>query len=224
MMVQRVLFTGLVVILAGLLTACGGGGGGGSDDPNAETVDVASYVNFNSRWTYQVTDDPAGMIQQTYEVAGTFTYNSKECYGLLNYTTQGAPNRMYYYTTDMTYACYLMGYQDNYQSADETNAIYQPSELPVFLATFVSGNEYSYVFELYIDGQYDSGGFWKVTQQSEAVNVPAGNYTDCYKVTIKTETDYHDDTLETSWWCKDVGLVKRIEPNGKTLELISYQP
>ena len=168
--------------------------------------------------------DPEGMTEQTYEVAGTFNYNGKECYGLLNYTTLGAPNKMYYYTTDLTYALYIMGYQDNYQAGNQTSAVYKPAELPVFLATFAPGSSYGYAFERYIDDQYDGGGRWTVVQEEEAVTVPAGTYTDCLKVTITTNTDKHPDTTENSWWCLDVGLVKRIETNGKTLELTSYQP
>ncbi len=223
-MLQRILLTGLIVVLTGLLSACGGGGGGGGDQPSTETVDVAPYVNLNSRWVYQVTNDPDGMTQQTYEVAGTFNYNNKECYGLLNYTTQGTPNRMYYYTTDMQYALYIMGYQDNYQGPNQTSATFYPAEVPVFLATFPPGSQTGYAFELYIDGNYDRGGAWKVKQEAEAITVPAGNYTDCYKVTIDTDTDNYDNTTEVSWWCRDVGLVKRIETNGKTLELINYTP
>lgn len=199
---MAILFCGSVF----LLTAC---------DGDTVTIDVASYANFNSRWEYQ--NNEVGYETPCVEVLGTDTKNGKQVYILQEYDPAGFPNDQSYYLADMSSGLYSLGGINNYQDVDEYEFFWEP-EMPYLLASFVPGQEYEFQSTSSYDNSTVMG---TISIQSESVTVPAGTFTDCYKVILSGT--YNDENFTYyRWYAKNVGLVKRIGFGGGTWELVAY--
>ncbi len=185
------------------------------------TIDVASYANFNSRWDYQWTENG---IVDTWSVAvsGIGLKNGKSVYILQEYDESGFPNDQDFYLTDMSQGLYRVGGIDNYQQPSEEEWFLEPP-MPVLPSTFIAGKEYTYA---HIEASMGSGT-WTVKVDAASVIVPAGNYSDCYKSTVTRKYGTIQGS-KTSWYCKNIGLVKRVslDPSGSTStwELTLYTP
>lgn len=217
----KIIFLCLVASL--MLIACGSSSGGnGSDDRGSSeiTIDVASYANFNSRWDYQWTEN-AVVDNWAVEVSGTTTKNGKSVYLLQEYDENGNPNDQHFYLADMSQGLYSVGGINDYQQPSEEEYFNQP-DMPYLLSVFVPGQEYSYS---YTRTDFVGTLTHTVKIEKESVTVPAGTYTDCYKSTVTVSEGSTIYIVDTRWYAKNTGLVKRIQSdNGSIWELISYTP
>lgn len=226
-------FLKIILLLIGMsffIVACGSGGGGGGSsnggdggggDTTTVTIDVASYANFNSRWDYKWTEN--GVVDTwALEVSGTTTKNGNSVYLLQEYDENGNPNDQDFYLTDMSQGLYRAGGIDDYQKPSEEEWFLNPP-MPVLLATFVPGKEYTYN---HTDTSMGSGTWTVTIVDDDPITVPAGTYDHCYKSKV-TRTYGTLQGTRTEWYCKNVGRVKWAEnmPSYNSLrELTLYTP
>ncbi len=185
------------------------------------TIDVASYANFNGGWDYQWTEN-AVVDTWAVEVSGTTTKNGESVYLLQEYDPNGYPNDQDFYLTDMSQGLYRAGGIDDYQKTSEEEWFLEPP-MPVLLATFIPGREYTYDHTETSMGS----GTWIVKVDATSVIVPAGNYNDCYKSTVTRKYGTIQGSA-TRWYCKNIGLVKKVSEDPftgpSTLALTLYTP
>jgi hypothetical protein len=214
----------LIVLVLMTVSSCGGSDTNSSPSynpemsPNTVTIDVESYANFNSRWEYQHNLE-VGYETRAVEVLGLETVGDIQAYVLQEYSGYGDPNDQHYYLADMSSGLYSLGGINNYQEIDEYEFFWEP-EMPSLLASFVPGEEYEFESTNSGDGAVVTG---TISIVQESVTVPAGAYTDCYKVVLAGTYNSEEFTYYR-WYAKDIGLVKRIGFGGGTWELTSYTP
>lgn len=185
--------------------------------PALTIIDVASYANFHGKWIYHNTE--ADYETPSVEVIGTGIKNGKEVYILQEYDPEGYPNDQSYYFADMSIGLYSSGGINNYQDPDQEIFYWNPG-MPYLLASFVPGKGYPFQSTNSSDNSIVNG---TISIESESVTVPAGTFTDCYKVTLSGSHGGENFTFYR-WYAKNIGLVKRVGFGGGTWELTSYIP
>jgi hypothetical protein len=188
--------------------------------PTTIYTKMYTQISTGARWEYHNNEPDYEM--PSLEVLGTKTKKGKQCYIVQEYDSDNYPNDQHFYLADMSTGLYSLGGINNYQTPDEEKLFWKPP-LPYLLASFVPGEKYAFKTISQTTNGESSTVIGNISIKQEAVTVPAGTFTDCYKSTL---SGTYDGTWFKFyiWYAKDVGMVKRVGFGGGTWELITYEP
>lgn len=192
------------------------------DSVECMTIDVTSHLNPCGRSEFRITENGTGNTWTwSLKHLGTGTENNEPVYIMQEYDENGNPNDQSFVQTDLSTDAFETGILNDYGQPSETKAFWQPA-VPLLMKSFVLGRQYT--------SEHSRADLpfatltHKLTSVLETVTVPYGTF-DCIKVTKTFEVDGSVVHVDTRWYAKHVGMVKRLEADSDEVwELLSYQP
>ena len=183
-------------------------------EADAEAIDVAKYANLavGHQWNYQQSLYPYPWRVEVDSITVRYGY---ELFLEQEYDAHGFKNDLSFIKTDLSSGMYIVDGRNDYGQPTEQSLYWIPP-VPRLYASFVPGQVYP-LSGTHMGLAYEGS----LSLVKEPVTVPAGTFSDIWKVTLRFISDPYDLTFKW-WYAKGIGLAKSEQEDGNVWELTGY--